>query len=584
MAKDRQSKQTKSVPQTPPAPATEPPSRSHLHIGLLIGALALMFVPFLGKAFHMDDPLFVWAAKHIQTNPTNPYDFLVNWYGIDQSMSIVMENPPLASYYLALVFCLAGVSEVAAHVAFLVPALLSAFGMYLLSRRFCRDAVTAVAISVFTPVFFVSGLTVMSDVLMLTFWIFAVHFWLVGLDRESHAALAASSVLIALAAFSKYFGAALIPLLFTYSVMRDRGVSRWLVWMAVPLIGLAGFEITMQQLYGKGFLFGAAKYATNTTVGFGRLTPSKIAVSFAFLGGCLASVGFLAHRLWSRLQLGIATLLALGTAIVVTAMSELGTKPLPEALGARALFATQLGIWLSAGIGVGALAISDVRRERNAEAWLLAFWTLGTFVFAAFVNWTVNGRTLLPIVVPAGILVVRRLEQRGGATNPWRFPLFSPPLVAAAVLAVWVGWADARFANVARDGVTQITTEFSNVRRIWFEGHWGFQYYLMERGALPLYLRRTVVDGKSTSPWAMAPGDIIAIPGTNTNITPIPKEWYTFKKYVYLPLGGWLSTVNIATGGGFYSDELGGLPFAFGRVNPEEYILLDVRQPAQPGR
>ena len=69
-----------------------------------------MFVPFLGRAFHMDDPLFLWAAKHIQTNPAHPYDFIVNWYGVEQPMSIVMENPPLASYFLALVGLLIGLS------------------------------------------------------------------------------------------------------------------------------------------------------------------------------------------------------------------------------------------------------------------------------------------------------------------------------------------------------------------------------------------------------------------------------------------------------------------------------------------
>jgi hypothetical protein len=122
------------------------------------------------------------------------------------------------------------------------------------------------------------------------------------------------------------------------------------------------------------------------------------------------------------------------------------------------------------------------------------------------------------------------------------------------------------------------------VRRIWFEGHWGFQYYMEQRGAKPLYLNRSIVDASSASPWALAPGDVIVIPGTNTNITPIPNDWYTFRKFVYLPSTGWLATMNIPTGAGFYSDEFGALPFAFGRVDPEQFILLDVRQPAPQPR
>src|SRR6187431_2430327 len=130
---------------TTPPTAIPPPRDERLRLGVLLGVLALMFVPFLGRAFHMDDPLFLWAAKYIQTNPWNPYDLIVNWYGTEQPMSAVMENPPLASYVLALVGLVAGLTEVPVHVAFLLPALLCAFGMYLVARRFCRDAVTAVA-------------------------------------------------------------------------------------------------------------------------------------------------------------------------------------------------------------------------------------------------------------------------------------------------------------------------------------------------------------------------------------------------------------------------------------------------------
>src|SRR5436190_12967367 len=57
---------------------------------------------FLKRPFHIDDPLFIWVARHIQTDPLNPYGFAVNWYGFSMPMSEVTKNPPLASYYIAL--------------------------------------------------------------------------------------------------------------------------------------------------------------------------------------------------------------------------------------------------------------------------------------------------------------------------------------------------------------------------------------------------------------------------------------------------------------------------------------------------
>ena len=551
-----------------------------MQIAMLVALLALMLAPFAGRAFHMDDPLFLWAAKQIQINPANPYDFTVNWYGVEQPMSAVMENPPLASYLLALVGRIAGLTEVPAHLAFFISALAGAFGMYLVARRFCGDAVTAVAISVFTPVFFVSSLTVMSDVLMLTFWIFAVHFWLAGLERNSHVAFAAGALLIVLAVMTKFFGIALIPLLVAYSWLKVRGPGRWIVWMALPVVVLAGVEIAFSQLYGRGFLLGAAKYATGTVVGFGRMTPSKIAASLAFLGGSVASVAFLGSRLWSRSQLIGAAVFATATTALIVSLDEIASRSLPPAVGDRALFGAQLGIWMVAGIGLVALTIADVRRERSPESWFLALWVLGTFIFAGALNWTVNGRTILPVVVPVGILAVRRLEQRRPSRDGSRFAWISPPIIAAAALSVLVGWADTRLANVARDGATQLTTEFSGVRRMWFEGHWGFQYYMEQRGAKALYLKRAIVDAASTSPWALAPGDVIVVPETNTNQTPLPREWSSLRKTLALPSTGWVATMSIPVGAAFYTDEFGALPFAFGRVGPEQFLVFDVRQPA----
>src|SRR5579859_2458671 len=57
-------------------------------------------LPFLGKAFHIDDPLFIWCGRHIVSDPWNFYDFKVNWFGKEEAMSTAMQNPPLASYYL----------------------------------------------------------------------------------------------------------------------------------------------------------------------------------------------------------------------------------------------------------------------------------------------------------------------------------------------------------------------------------------------------------------------------------------------------------------------------------------------------
>jgi hypothetical protein len=47
---------------------------------ILIAATTACLLPFVGKSFNIDDPLFVWTAKQIVRHPIDPYGFPVVWY------------------------------------------------------------------------------------------------------------------------------------------------------------------------------------------------------------------------------------------------------------------------------------------------------------------------------------------------------------------------------------------------------------------------------------------------------------------------------------------------------------------------
>src|SRR5215510_1794322 len=119
-------------------------------------AVIAVLVPFLNKAFHIDDPLFLWMAQQISVNPADPYGFAVNWYTTSQPMFSIMQNPPLTSYYMALMASFLGWSEPAMHGAFLVPAVAAVLGTFLLARRLCNSPLLAALLLLFTPVFLVS--------------------------------------------------------------------------------------------------------------------------------------------------------------------------------------------------------------------------------------------------------------------------------------------------------------------------------------------------------------------------------------------------------------------------------------------
>ena len=75
-----------------PAPWQEPsPGRARW---LLAACTLAALLPFLGKAFHMDDPLFIWTAKHIQSHPLDFYGFKVNWGYAEMPMTIDIAKSP----------------------------------------------------------------------------------------------------------------------------------------------------------------------------------------------------------------------------------------------------------------------------------------------------------------------------------------------------------------------------------------------------------------------------------------------------------------------------------------------------------
>ena len=212
-------------------------------------------IPFTNKAFHIDDPLFILAAKHIQTSPGNFYEFFVNWYVWEMPMSKVLKNPPIACYFLALIGKLFGWKEAALHISLLFPAAAMALVTYYLAGKLCSRPVLAVCAAVLTPVFLVSSTNIMCDTMMLAFWVWAVFFWMRGIETNNGWNLFLSAILISICALTKYFGIALLALLPAYSIMRKRKIGTEVLFLLIPIIILAGYQLLTNELYGRGLLW-----------------------------------------------------------------------------------------------------------------------------------------------------------------------------------------------------------------------------------------------------------------------------------------------------------------------------------------
>jgi len=551
-----------------------------------------LLAPFLSKAVHIDDPLYIWTSEQILKSPIDFYGFNVNWYGVEMPMCHVIKNPPLSSYYLALIGKYFGWRETTLHLAMLLPAVFLAFGIYNLAAPLCARPFWASLTAITTPVLLLSSTTLMCDVLMLTFWVWAVVFWRRGLIEDCHHLLALGAGLIAASILTKYYGASLIPLLFCYSWAERRKLEWPLLYLLIPVAILIGFQWVTYWLYGKSLFVEAAEYAFRKSI---FLTPFRTSISpfespsfwdaaeyalqrslsillmksfvgLSFLGGCLLNTLFLAPFLWPRRYLLPGLLLPIIIGFALYQVKVFGVLNLVGADGAKWGTIFQASLFITMGLQLLGIAVLDLQKTRSTDSLILFLWVLGTFLFAAIANWSVNGRSILPLVPAAVILLMRQIERGGWLAWPQKEWKMMAVFLPAAFLALAVSWSDYQLANSVRATTGEISRKFHQLDvRVWFEGHWGFQYYMQKHGFTPLDIKENNV----------AAGDLVILPLNNTNRYLNPKL-FTLVEKLDREACSWLATMNKFIRAGFYSDIWGPLPFVWGTVPQETYLIYRV--------
>lgn len=547
---------------------------SSFHSYALLAALTLIgLLPFLGKAFGADDTLFVWAAQHIVKHPLDPYGFQVVWYTTEMPMWEVTKNPPLGCYYSALIGSVAGWSERTLHLAFLLPALTVILGTYYLAQRFTRAPLVAAVAALLTPGFLLSSTNVMCDTTMLAIWVLAIIFWLEGFEPVNPRLLAASGLLIGICALTKYFGAALIPLLLAYSLTRKRRWGNWLWYLFIPILILAGYQYWTHALYGRGLLWDAFQYA-HVREAHEASRVANTMTGLAFVGGCAATGLTFSPVVWPRKWIFAAALLA----ALAGLSNALGWVHLPVDVTARehwTRLSVQLAFYVLGGISILGLAVTDWWKRKDADSLLLALWVLGTFVFVAFLNWTINARSVLPLIPAVGILLARRIDTLRVSSKAWLLVKLAVPLAVSGALSVWIASADAETVNSARLEAASIPQQIQNrPGRVIFQGHWGFQYYMEALGFTPL-------DVATYQPRAE---DLMVIPMNNANTLEISSSYITSRRMVEFEMHRAVTPMRRELGAGFYSSTWGPLPFAIGYVPPERYMQLRLAPPANADR
>lgn len=541
-------------------------SATLLRVGPWLVLLAILGVValFLDKAFTVDDTLFLSLARHVQDHPLDFFGFEVNWYGTASPMHEVTMNPPLAGHFSAAAAALVGWDEISLHGAFLLPAGLVILGTFMLARRFCSRPAEATVIALLSPAFLVSSTNVMADTLMLASWCWAVWLWVTGLDRDSHWRCLASAVLIILATLTKYFAISLVPLLLLYTLIRRRAGPTRLVILLLPLIALVLYDSYCHALYGHSMLLEAAGYSAARPGSADRGLATSFLIGLVFLGGCLLFGLFYSVLLWPR-RVVLFGLFLVGVGVLFDQqVSSLFGIDREHAVSFQRLTMMQLLLMALGGASLVGVAFSSLGSRRTADDWLLLLWLAGTLLFAALVNWTSNGRSMLPLAPAAGILIIRRLdrlEQSGLVVRNGARRLLLP--LPGIVVALLVAQGDFNWANAVRDAASDLHQRHADPRydRLLAHGHWGLQFYLERLGGRVMDVRTDVVER----------GQILVTPTNNTNVFGMSQPLVERIDLLQVAEPRWVHTMRPSIQAGFYASNIGVLPYAFGIAVPDEY-------------
>ena len=536
------------------------------HKFFLIIATVLILTPFLTKPVHMDDPVFIWVAQYISTNPWDFFGFDVNWYGHVVSVAEINKNPPLTSYFMALFATLLGWSELALHIAFIIPAIALILGTYRLAQLFGANPLGAALSMLCCPVVLISTTTLMVDIFMLSLWIWAVVYWVDGINKQHIYSLLYSACLITLAALTKYIAISLLPLLFVYSLIAEKKLTKNTAALLIPVFLLSLFFWYMQAKYGQNFLSNIFGFSVDAKTDVSKSITDSLIVGMIFIGGCLLFPLFYIQHLFNKTELlwlfGLFCILLLTFFVA----GEAGYTSLRNPEGIRYGLLIQWPVFFALGVCILYLLYREMRKNNQPLSWLLFFWIAGILFFALFLNWSTNGRSILTITPVVTILMWRQLSMNESFKLNNKITMFLP-LIPAFLVAITVTWADYRLARSAQEAAIYSVNNHANVENtLWFQGSWGFQYYMQQYGA------KRIAVNKDT----LVPGDILVMPNNNSNTFPVPRDRFELVEIKKFAMPSFVSVMSPKSGAGFYTSIFGSSPYVLGKGYPEVYYILKV--------
>jgi hypothetical protein len=518
----------------------------------------VVLVPFLDKAFTIDDTVFLREAGHALSDPLHPTAFEMVWG--DAPARVAPTSGPVMAWLLVPVI-LAGGSERVAHLiqlGMVALALLATISLGVRLGLTPRWAAAAGLVLAATPALLGMAGTAMADVPAMSLGVLGLERLVAWkADRRWHQAVLAA-LFLGLAPLARSHLVLLVgvgALLLVGDCVRPsswRSVpwTRWLPLLAAPLATALVMLATRDPAPSASGLVST----TGATTSWLRVPTN--AVAFATHWVLVLPLGLPWILLRPLPILKRWWVLLLGVALMVALLYLARRPPIP----------TQ---WFIAPVaGLGFAVLWDVLAKgwaRRDGVWIaLGLWLLVALVTTPYFQ--VPSKFLLASAPAAALLVAREASRRQGWTP---IVVLGATCVLGVALGVAILRADAEFAGLGRVAAgALVAPQRAAGRNVWFTGHWGFQWYAEKAGGRIVTL----------TPPHPAPGDLVVM--SRNSEAGYRINMMLVRNFRLRHLGQVEDSTPggrlMANGAGFYSNGWGYLPWAWGSDVLDAFLLLQV--------
>jgi hypothetical protein len=516
---------------------------------LILSAACLL--PYLNKAFTIDDPVYVLQAQQIRKAPLHPLAMEICWtYEKDCGpVATQMVENVLMSYYLVPIANRPD-AERLAHLMQLIALWCGIAATVSLAFRFGLDTFSARAAGLLlaaTPPVLAMASTAMPEILAMSLVVIGIERLMAWKENGTVFNAVASALALGLAPMARVHLVFLWPI--AAVLLRDDArifdvrswislpKRRWIPLILAVFVMAAALALTHEP--GNGL-----KPSHMYLMPHNARHNLRSYLTYWILAMPLGLVWFVLRNRRVRFWLLFVT-------VGLPVVWRIWIRPAPVA-------------WTSLCAGVGAAVLIDVLlwSFRGRDLWRIAcsLWLLIPLVTLPYLHLPV--KYLVPCAPAAALLIADLVP-----ASRWRMAALCGIVAAGAIFGSMVLRADNQFAEMGRQAAARlIAPRVAAGDRVWFSSQWGLYWYAQKAGAQVLRNDDVPVPGDY-----LVRGKMEGYPSTLERLPPaVLIETLTFG-------GPGGRTMSVKDDAGLYSNGYGELMWAWGTGEWNHYELWQFR-------